>query len=114
VQEQVDAVGVLSHLAEEAVDLLVGGDVAGIDRRLGAERAGQFLDVVLQPLALVIEDQLGARLVPRLRDRPGNAALVRHAENNAGLAGQGKITAHRPSMMQAAPGEKSANPFYSM
>ena len=78
--------------AEKALDLGVGTDVAGKNRRVGAERAGQFLDVFLQPLALVIEDELGARLMPGLRDGPGDAALVGDAENNAGFTGQRKMT----------------------
>ena len=67
----------------------------------GAEGPGQFLDIVLQPLALVIENQLRARLVPRLRDRPRDAALVGHAEDNAGLAGQRKMNTHSPESCQA-------------
>jgi hypothetical protein len=88
VEQEVDAVGVLPDLAVEGVDLLVGANVAGIERRLGAEGADEFLDVLLQALALVVEDELRARLGPGLRDRPGDAALVGHAEDHAGLAGQ--------------------------
>jgi hypothetical protein len=100
VEEEVDPVGPFGDLAEKALDLLVGGDVAGENRRLGAEGGGQFLDVFLQPLALVIEDQFGARLMPGLRDGPGDAALVGDAENNTGFTGQRKMT-HGPTMMPA-------------
>ena len=51
-----------------------------------AKFADQLLDVFLQPFALVIENQSRAGRGPCLGDRPGDAALVRDAENDAGFA----------------------------
>ncbi len=66
VQQQVQlAAQGLATLSKNAVDLLVLRHVAGEERRVGAEGAGQFLDVVLEALALVGEDELRAGLVPR-------------------------------------------------
>ena len=79
---------------KKALDLLVGTDVAGKDGRVGAEGPGEFLDVLLEPLALVVENQFRAGAMPCLRDRPGDAAFVGHAEDDAGFAGQGKVAAH--------------------
>src|SRR5208282_425226 len=71
VEEEVDSVGAFGDFGEEGGDLVVRGDIAGENRGLGAEGGGEFLDVVLQTLALVIEDESGASLMPGLGDGPG-------------------------------------------
>jgi hypothetical protein len=45
-------------------------------------------------IALVIENQFGPSLMPRLRDGPRDAPLVGDAENNTGLAGQRMMLTH--------------------
>ena len=73
---------------EDAGDLLVLGDVARQDQGVGAKRAGQFLDVFLEPLALVGEGELRARAVPGLRDGPRDGAFVGDAEDDSQFASQ--------------------------
>ena len=74
------------HLLEKCFDLIVARDVARKERSLFAELADQFLDIFLQPFTLVIENQARTCRRPGLCDRPGDAALVRHAENKPDLS----------------------------
>ena len=48
----------------------------------------QFLDVLFQPFALVIENETRARGRPSLRDCPGDTALIRDTEDNSDLSFQ--------------------------
>jgi hypothetical protein len=70
----------LGHLGEDAGDVVVRADVA-----LGDERAldalGQVAHVLLDPLALVREGDLGSLLGEPVRDRPGDGAPVGDAEH---------------------------------
>ena len=83
VQQQMQLAELLADRLEDAGDLLVLGHIAGQDQRVGAERAGQFLDVFLEAFALVGEGELRARLVPGLRDGPGDGAFVGDAEDDS-------------------------------
>ena len=84
--EQVEpAVECLADLAEDALEVFVGADVAFGDQRR-ADRLGELADVLLDPLALVGEGQLGASLREPARDRPRDRAAVRNAQNQAALA----------------------------
>ena len=60
--------------------------IARQNQRVRAERAGEFLDVFLEPFALVGEGERGAGLVPGLGDGPGDGALVGHADDQTNLA----------------------------
>ena len=73
-------------VVEDAGDFLVLGHVARQDERVRAKRAGEFLDVFLEPLALVGERELRALARPRLRDGPGDGAFVGDAENDPGFS----------------------------
>ena len=84
VDERVEPAELLADFAEHAVDLGVVGDVARQDERVRHGRAELF-DVLLQPLALIGEGQPHPLARQRLRDGPGDGALVGDAENDSGL-----------------------------
>ncbi len=75
----------LAHLAEDALEVLVGADVARRHERR-AHRLRELADVLLDPLALVGERELRALVGEPLRDRPGDRALVGDAEHEPALA----------------------------
>ena len=84
--EQVEAAAEdLAHLPKDALDVLVGADVA-----LGHERArdavGEVAHALLDPLALVGERELRAALGQPPRDRPRDRALVGDPEHETALA----------------------------
>ena len=85
-QQKIDPISLASHFLEKRLDLGIVRNVAWKQRRLFPELADQFLDVLFQPFALIIEDQACPGIRPGFRDRPRDAALVRHAENNTGFA----------------------------
>ena len=87
-QQQMQLAELFADRLEHAGDVVVLGHVARQDERVGAERAGEFLDVFLEPLALVGEGELGACAVPRLRDGPGDGAFVGDAEDNSQFASE--------------------------
>ncbi len=88
VQEQVQLAELRSHLGEDAGDFVVAGDIAGQDQGVGSKSAGEFLDVFLEPLALVGEGEFRARLVPGLRDGPGAGAFVGDPEDDPKFSGE--------------------------
>ena len=71
------------HLGEHAGDVVIFGHIARHDQRVGAERAGQFLDVVFQAFALIGEGEPGTGLMPGLRDGPGDRAFVGDSEHDS-------------------------------
>src|SRR5438105_4464084 len=80
VQEQVEpALEQVAHFGEDTLEVVVRTDVTGGDERR-ADRLGQLAHVLLDPLALVGEGELGAALSETARDRPGDRAAVRNAE----------------------------------
>ena len=83
VDERVEASEFLADLGEDRVDLAVDGDVARQQQRVG-HRRGQRLDTLLQPLALVGEGEAHPLARERLRDGPGDGALVGDTEDDAG------------------------------
>src|SRR5438094_2651875 len=86
VHEQVEAtVEPLANLAEDALEVPVGADIAlGDERR--AHGLGELANVLLDPLSLVGEGELGTSLREPARDRPRDRAAVCDAENQAALA----------------------------
>ncbi len=70
-------------LGKDAGDVLVLGDVAGQEQGIRAEGAGEFLDIFLEPFALVSEGQRGAGVVPGLGDGPGDGTFVGHADHQS-------------------------------
>ena len=86
VQQQMQLAEFLADVLENTGDVLVLGDVARQDQRVGAERAGEFLDVFLQAFALVSEGELRAGLMPRLGDGPRDGAFVGDAEDDSEFA----------------------------
>src|SRR5439155_1164218 len=86
VHEQVEAtVERLANLAEDALEVPVGADIAlGDERR--AHGLGELANVLLDPLSLVGEGELGTSLREPARDRPRDRAAVCDAENQAALA----------------------------
>ena len=87
-QQQVQLAKFLSDLVEHAGDVIILRHVAFHQQRVCAERAGEFLDVLLEPFALVREGELRAFAVPCLRDGPGDGAFVRDAEDDSEFAGE--------------------------
>jgi hypothetical protein len=85
VHERVETTEVAFHAGEHAADLRFGRHVARVHER-ARHRGGEFLDVLLEPLALVGERQPHAGGRQRLRDRPRDGALVGDAEHDARLA----------------------------
>ena len=82
-QEQMQLAEFFADGFEDTGDFLVLGHVARQDERVRAKRAGEFLDVFLDAIALVREREFRALARPRLRDGPGNGALVGNTENNS-------------------------------
>ena len=65
-------------------NLRIVGDVAGKNQRVG-QAGGQIADVLFEPLALIGDREPRAGRGRRLRDRPRDRALVRDADDEAGL-----------------------------
>ena len=74
---------------EDAVDLLVAGDVARNHEGIG-ERARQLADVLLEPFALIRQGERRAFTRRRLRDRPRERSLVGDTHDQADLSGKGR------------------------
>ena len=83
VQEQMQPAEFFADGFEDTGDFLVLRHVARQDERVRAERAGEFRDVFLDAIALIRERELRAFARPRLRDGPGNGALVGDAEDDS-------------------------------
>ena len=73
---------------EDAGDVVVRADVARGDER-ALDRRGELAHVLLDPLALVGERELGAAVGEPLGDRPRDRALVGDAEDEPALAVEG-------------------------
>ena len=82
-QEQIQLAEFFADGFEDAGDFLVLRHVARQDERVRAKRAGEFLDVFLDAVALVGEREFRALARPRLRDGPGDGALVGDTEYNS-------------------------------
>src|ERR1700736_2101796 len=87
-KQEIDPLRLAADFVEKILDVGVVRDVAWKQRRLFSERGGEFLDVFLQSLALIIKNQTRAGIRPGLGDRPRNAALVGDAKNNSDLSFQ--------------------------
>ena len=83
--EEVETAPVLAHRVEGRADVLVRLDVARQDQ-LGPYGCGQRTDPLLECLPDVGEAQLGPFAMRRLRDAPGDAALVGHTHDQASTA----------------------------
>jgi hypothetical protein len=70
---------------EEGLDLIIMGDIAGLDKRR-SDGLRQRPDAALEYLAGVREGQSGALLMHRLSDSPGDRVIVGDAEDECGLA----------------------------
>ncbi len=70
-------------LRKNGSDFLVLGDIAGQNQSVGAEGGGEFLDIGLEPFALVGESEGGAGLMPGLGNGPGDGTFVGHAEHQS-------------------------------
>src|SRR5439155_18138975 len=66
-------------------DVVVRADVA-LDHERRVDRRAELADAGLDPLPLIGESEPGAAVCEALRDRPGDRALVRDAEDEATLA----------------------------
>src|SRR5436190_196296 len=87
-KHQIHAIGLYPHAFEKCLDLIVVGNVAGKQRSFFSKLADQFLNVFLQSFALIIKNQARTRGRPCFCDRPRDAALVCHAEDNADFSCQ--------------------------
>ena len=85
-QQQMQLAEFFGHRLENVGDFFVARDVARKDQSVRAESAGKFLDVFLEPFALVSEREFGSGLVPCLRDGPRNGAFVGDAEYDSEFA----------------------------
>src|SRR5882724_12213262 len=88
VKHQIKPVSLAAHTVKKCFDLLIARYVAWKQRRLFAKFADELFDVLFQSLALIIKNQFRARVCPRFRNRPRDAALVRHAEHDTYFSGQ--------------------------
>ena len=97
-QHKIDMFGFAAHFFEKSFDLLITGNVAGKERCFFSKLADELLDIFFQSLALIIKNQSRAGRGPRLRNRPGDAALVRHAKDYAGFSGQNLLGHNRKTI----------------
>ena len=81
-------IGFAADFLEKCFDFRVARDVTWKEWRFLSESCRQFLDVLFQPFALVIENETRARGRPGLRDCPGDTALIRDTEDNSNLSFQ--------------------------
>src|SRR6266566_2722697 len=105
VKHQIKPVSLTAHTLKKCFDLLIARYVAWKQRRLFAEFADELFDVLFQSLALIIKNQFRARVCPRFRNRPRDAALVRHAEHDTYFSGQ-ILLGHRLQRYAALKGRK--------
>src|SRR5438132_7034608 len=87
-KQKIDTISFSADFFEKTLYFGIARNVARKERCLLAKGGGQFFDVFLQSLALIIENQTCARGRPRLCNCPGDAALVRNAEHNSDLSFQ--------------------------
>ena len=100
----------LANVFEKCFDLIVARHIAGKQRSLFSELAGQFLDIFLQPFALIIENQARTRRGPSFCDRPGDAAFVRHAEDEADFSCQNFVGHKNVKKLQGYNGSADSKP----
>src|SRR5258708_5438361 len=93
-QQQIEPISFAANFAEKIRDISIVRNIARMKRRPFAELADELLDVLLQALALIVKNQFCARGGPGFGNRPGDAALVRHAEDDASFSGQ-NLWSHR-------------------
>ena len=74
-----------ADLREDTREVVVGADVALRDERT-VDGRGEIADVLLDALALVGERHARPLVGEALRDRPGDRALIRDAEDERLLA----------------------------
>src|SRR5690606_32745519 len=86
VDDEVDAPEVPRDVIGDLLDLLVPRHVARVERGFARQRREKLLDARLELLALVGEREPSSFARRRFRDRPGDGALVRDAENEAVLS----------------------------
>jgi hypothetical protein len=77
-----------ADLSEHAREIVVRSHVALGDER-GVDRARKVADALLDALALIGERESRTAVGERLRDRPGDGALVRDAHDERALACEG-------------------------
>jgi hypothetical protein len=85
VDEKIETAEFAIERRAEIGDLLIVGDVARRDERIG-ELRGELADVFFEPLARVREGEAGACGGGRLRDGPRNRSFVGDADDEAVLA----------------------------
>ena len=98
VEEQIEPLGLAADFFEKGSDLLRLSRRRRDKAACFAELADEFLDVFLQALALIIENQARARRGPSLGDRPGDAAFIRDAEDDAGFACENLFCHNAPTL----------------
>src|SRR5258706_16072173 len=82
-KQQVQPPKLLPNLGKNPGHMVVLGDVTFKNERVRAKPPGQFLDVLLQSLALIGEREFRTRLVPGLRDGPRDGTLVGDPKDNS-------------------------------
>jgi hypothetical protein len=83
--EKVELADLLPDMVHQRVDLGIVPGLAGKGLRT-RECGDQLLDIFLQPVILIVEEQLCTLSGSRLGDCPGDAMLVRHANDKTLLA----------------------------
>ena len=76
VKKQMKLAKLAADFSKDAGDVIVLGDIARKNQRIGPERAGQFGDIFLEPFALVGKSERGPGIVPGLGDGPGDGPFV--------------------------------------
>ena len=106
-EQQIDTISFAADFFEKCFDLGIVGNVTRKKRRFLAERGREFLHVFLQSLALIIENQTRAGVRPCLRDRPRDAALVRHTKYQANFSCQDLLSHRRATYAALSSGKHS-------
>src|SRR5947207_5887235 len=107
-KHKVDMFGFGAHLFEESLDLVIARHITWKKRRFFSKLADELFQVFFQSLALIIKNQSRAGRGPRPRNRPGNAAFIRHAEDHAGFSCQNLLSHKTPSPYARLVRRKSA------
>ena len=101
VDQDVEAVPALPERLEERVDLPVVGHVQR-QHDIAAELAGHLLDATLELVGLIVERELRALLLERLRDPPGDRAVARKPDDNGAFTGRNPIDSFLSNAAQSA------------
>jgi hypothetical protein len=91
VNQEVELAPVLRHRIEDGIEAGKIGDVA-VAGDMRPEFGGERFDPLPERLALIGQRQLGTLVGACLGDSPGDRAIVRHAEDQAPLAGHEALT----------------------